>query len=128
MTAAKTLVLVVDDYEDNRLMYAEYLEFCGYRVETAVDGHGAIDKARRLLPAVIAMDMSLPLLDGWEATRILKADVATRSIVIIAVTGHSEAMHIARAKVVGCDHFLTKPFLPQALAKLIEDSLVLLLR
>ena len=77
--SSKPLVLVVDDYQDAREMYAEYLEFSGFRVEQATNGAEALDKAFALLPDVILMDLSLPIIDGWEATRRLKGDERTRT-------------------------------------------------
>lgn len=106
-------VLVVDDIPDNREMYIEYLRFAGFRVTGAEDGASALEAARTHRPAVILMDMSLPGVDGWEATRILKADPETRHIHIIAVTGHADPASRARALSVGCDAFLAKPTLPE---------------
>ncbi|HLM46046.1 MAG TPA: response regulator, partial [Myxococcaceae bacterium] len=71
------LVLIVDDYQDAREMYAEYLEFSGFRVAEARNGAEAVEKAFALRPSVILMDLSLPVMDGWEATRRLKADART---------------------------------------------------
>src|SRR4051812_7019627 len=85
---ATPLVLVVDDFPDNRDMYMQYLEFCGMRVAEAQNGHEALQQAFELLPDLIVMDLSLPGLDGWEATRRLKADARTRAIPVIALTGH----------------------------------------
>jgi two-component system cell cycle response regulator DivK len=115
--SAQPLVLVVDDYEDTRFLYSEYLEFAGFRTSTAVNGAEAITKAREEHPAVIAMDLSMPDMDGWEATRRLKADASTRGICIIALTGHAEAMFVESAKKAGCDHFLAKPCLPEDLMR-----------
>ena len=102
------LVLVVDDFEDNRAMYVEYLEFHGFRVAEAVNGEEAIAQTRSLQPAVIVMDLSLPVVDGWEATRQLKADPATKHIIIIALTGHAEPSHARNAHDAGCDEFVAK--------------------
>lgn len=110
------LVLVVDDFVDNREMYVEYLEHLGFRVLQASDGATAIATARAKRPSAIVMDLSLPGTDGWEATRVLKADPATRDIVIVVVTGHAEASSKARATEAGCDAFLTKPCLPADIA------------
>ena len=82
-------ILVVDDYEDNRQMYAELLAYAGYRVEQASDGAQAIATARRIMPHLIVMDLSLPVIDGWEATRRLKGDDRTRHIPVLALTGHA---------------------------------------
>ncbi len=81
------LVLVVDDFADAREMYGEYLKFCGFRVAEAQNGVEAIDKAKRLKPDLILMDLSMPVVDGWEATRRLKADASTKGIPVVALTG-----------------------------------------
>jgi CheY-like chemotaxis protein len=111
-TGPGPLVLIVDDFEDNREMYTQYLRFIGYRVAEAVDGHDALAKADSLHPDVIVMDLSLPGLDGWEATRRLKADARTRDIPVIALTGHALAGHAEGARDAGCDAFVTKPCIP----------------
>src|ERR671922_829464 len=85
------LVLVVEDYQDAREMYAAYLQFSGYRVAEAANGLEALEKTRELMPDVILMDLSLPKMDGWEATRRLKADRQTSHIPIVAVTAHALA-------------------------------------
>ena len=87
------LVLVVDDFEDNRAMYVEYLQFQGLRVAEAVNGEEAVERAIALLPAVIIMDLSLPVMDGWEATRRIKGDPRTKHIKVVALTGHAEPAH-----------------------------------
>jgi CheY-like chemotaxis protein len=117
------VVLVVDDFVDNREMYGEYLEHVGFRVLEAADGATAIAVARAERPAVIVMDLSLPGIDGWEATRILKDDPATRDIVIVALTGHAEAMSKARALEAGCDLFVAKPCLPADVAEHVTRAL-----
>jgi two-component system, cell cycle response regulator DivK len=111
----KPLVLVVDDYQDAREMYAEYLEFSGFTVVEATNGAEAIAKATELVPDVILMDLSLPVMDGWEATRRLKSDDRTKAIPVVALTGHALAGHSEGAKKAGCDAFVTKPCLPDAL-------------
>jgi CheY-like chemotaxis protein len=108
-------VMVVDDFPDNLEMYAAYLRFEGLRVLEAANGLEALDRAIAELPAVIVMDLSLPGLDGWEATRRLKADPRTKRIPILALTGHALAGSSERAREAGCDAFLTKPCLPEAL-------------
>jgi CheY-like chemotaxis protein len=113
--AGGALVLLVDDYADNREAYALYLRHKGYRVEEAEDGHQALDKAFRLVPDLIVMDLSLPGLDGWEATRTLKQDGRTRSIPIIALTGHALEGQSETAREAGCDAFITKPCEPSTL-------------
>jgi CheY-like chemotaxis protein len=121
--AGGALVLIVDDFEDNRDMYASYLEFAGYRTAQAADGQEALDKAFKLKPAVIIMDLSLPGMDGWEATRRLKKDERTKSIPVVALTGHALAGHSKGAKDAGCDAFVTKPCLPEDLVREIKRIL-----
>lgn len=121
--AGGPLVLIVDDFEDNRDMYASYLEFAGYRTAQAADGQEALDKAFKLRPSVIIMDLSLPGMDGWEATRRLKKDERTRSIPVVALTGHALAGHSKGAKDAGCDAFVTKPCLPEDLVREIKRIL-----
>jgi CheY-like chemotaxis protein len=118
---ASPLVLVVDDFEDNRAMYAEYLSYSGYSVEQAADGEEAVKLAQNLLPDIVVMDLSLPIMDGWEATRRLKADERTRRIPVIALTGHALASHSRGAREAGCDAFLAKPCLPEKLVEKVEE-------
>jgi two-component system, cell cycle response regulator DivK len=117
------LVLVVDDFEDNRAMYAVYLTYCGYEVAEAADGGEAVEVARERMPDAIVMDLSLPVMDGWEATRRLKADERTRHIPIIALTGHALAGHSRGAREAGCDAFLAKPCLPELLVDKVQELL-----
>ncbi len=123
MTAAAPLILVVDDFLDNRQMYAEYLAFSGLRVEEAENGHEALEKAFAMLPDLIVMDLSLPGIDGWEATRRLKADARTKRIPVIALTGHALAGHSKGAMDAGCDAFITKPCLPERLLEEVRRTL-----
>jgi two-component system cell cycle response regulator DivK len=120
------VVLVVDDFPDNREMYGEYLEHLGYRVLEAADGQTAIDIARQEKPAAIVMDLSLPVVDGWQATRVLKNDPETANIQIVVLTGHAEPASRQRALDAGCDEFMAKPCLPADLAdtikKLLDDA------
>jgi len=109
------LILVVDDYQDAREMYAEYLQYSGFRVAEARNGNEAVTQARSLKPDLILMDLSLPGMDGWEATRVLKADEETRRIPIVALTGHALAGASEGARKAGCDSFVTKPCLPDDL-------------
>ena len=109
------LILVVDDYQDAREMYAEYLQFSGFRVAEARNGNEAVEQAFALKPDLILMDLSLPGMDGWEATRRLKADDATKHIPIVALTGHALAGASEGARKAGCDSFVTKPCLPDDL-------------
>ena len=117
------VVLVVDDFPDNREMYGEYLEHLGFRILEAADGQTAIDIAREKMPAAIVMDLSLPVVDGWEATRVLKTDPATANILIVVLTGHAEPASRQRALDAGCDEFMAKPCLPADLADKIKKLL-----
>jgi two-component system, cell cycle response regulator DivK len=108
------LILVVDDYQDAREMYAEYLQFSGFRVAEARNGNEAVAQAFSLRPDLI-MDLSLPGMDGWEATRVLKADERTKHIPVVALTGHALAGASEGARKAGCDSFVTKPCLPDDL-------------
>src|SRR5688572_27471849 len=120
---AQPLVLVVEDYQDAREMYAAYLSFSGYRVAEATNGFEAIEKTIELMPDIILMDLALPRMDGWEATRRLKLDERTRHIPIVALTGHALAGFAEGAKQAGCDAFVTKPCLPDALVAEIQRML-----
>jgi CheY-like chemotaxis protein len=117
------LVLVVEDYQDAREMYTAYLQFSGFDVAEAGNGLEAIEKAQELLPDIVLMDLALPRMDGWEATRRLKSDARTRHIPIVALTGHALAGHAEGAREAGCDAFVTKPCLPDALVAEIKRLL-----
>jgi len=116
-------VLVVDDFEDNRAMYAEFLRYSGFDVTEASDGAEAIEKATALRPDVVIMDLSLPIVDGWEATRRLKAEPKTRDIPIVALTGHALEGHSQGAREAGCNRFLAKPCLPETLLETLRELL-----
>ena len=120
---AGPLVLVVEDYQDAREMYAAYLQFSGFQVAEATDGVEAIEKTLELMPDIILMDLALPKMDGWEATRRLKMDERTRHIPVVALTGHALAGHAEGARQAGCDAFVTKPCLPDALVAEIQRML-----
>jgi CheY-like chemotaxis protein len=117
------LVLLVEDYQDARDMYADYLRFAGFRVAEAGNGIDALEQARALLPDIVLMDLSLPRLDGWEATRRLKADPRTKHIPILVLTGHAQADDAEGARRAGCDAFLAKPCLPDVVASRLEAVL-----
>jgi CheY-like chemotaxis protein len=116
-------VLVVDDYQDNCELYAEYLDIAGFEVATASDGQEAVATAREQVPDAILMDLSLPLMDGWQAIRLLKQDPKTRDIKVVALSGHAMPSHEQRARDAGCDGFIAKPCLPET----VEDKLRALL-
>lgn len=114
-----TTILIVEDNEMNRDMLSRRLERRGYRVLIAIDGETGIDAARSGTPDLILMDMSLPVVDGWEATRRLKSDPALRHIPVIALTAHAMADDRDNALAAGCDDYDTKPIeLPRLLAKI----------
>jgi len=118
-----TKILLVEDNEMNRDMLSRRLIRRGYEVVVAVDGREGVTKAQAEAPALILMDMSLPVLDGWEATQELRADPATRSIPVIALTAHAMAGDRERALAVGCDDFDTKPIELERLLGKIEALL-----
>jgi len=102
-------ILLVEDNEMNRDMLSRRLTRGGYEVITAVDGRHGIATARSEGPDLILMDMSLPEIDGWEATRLLKLDEATRHIPVIALTAHAMVSDRCKALEAGCDDYDTKP-------------------
>lgn len=112
-------ILLVEDNEMNRDMLSRRLQRKGFQVIIAVDGAQGVAMAQADAPDLILMDMSLPVLDGWEATRQLKASAPTRSIPIIALTAHAMSGDQERALQAGCDHYDTKPIeLPRLLEKI----------
>jgi len=114
-----TTILIVEDNEMNRDMLSRRLERKGYKVLIAVDGEKGIEVARVNLPDLILMDMSLPVVDGWEATRRLKANDRLKHIPVIALTAHAMANDRDKAIEAGCDDYDTKPIeLPRLLAKM----------
>src|SRR6187397_213352 len=112
-------ILLVEDNELNRDMLSRRLERKGYSVAMAVDGQQGVEMAASEAPDLILMDMSLPVLDGWEATRRIKTDERTRHIPIIALTAHAMQGDEVKAKEAGCDDYDTKPVeLPRLLDKI----------
>ena len=112
-------ILLVEDNEANRDMLSRRLARQGFEVTIAVDGGEGVEIAQRDLPDLILMDMSLPVLNGWEATRVLKADSATKAIPVIALTAHAMAGDREQAMEAGCDDYDTKPVeLPRLLEKI----------
>ncbi|MCB1865001.1 MAG: response regulator [Chromatiales bacterium] len=116
-------ILLVEDNEMNRDMLSRRLERKGHEVVMAVDGQQGIDLAQSIAPDVVLMDMSLPVVDGWEATRRLRADPATAGLRIIALTAHAMAEDREKALAAGCDDYDTKPI---ELKRLLEkiDKLI----
>ncbi len=112
-------ILLVEDNEMNRDMLSRRLERKGYQVVLAVDGQSGVEIAQAERPDLVLMDMSLPVLDGWEATRRLKADAATQRIPVIALTAHAMSSDREKALEAGCDDYDTKPVeLPRLLGKI----------
>ncbi|MCY2955642.1 MAG: response regulator [Planctomycetota bacterium] len=118
-------ILLVEDNEMNRDMLSRRLARKGYEVVIAVDGGEGIAKARSEAPALVLMDMSLPVVDGWEATRILKADPATQNIPIIGLTAHAMSGDREKCIAAGCDDYDTKPV---EILRLLEKMQVQLVR
>jgi CheY-like chemotaxis protein len=116
------LVLIADDNEDARDMYGAYLSYAGFRVATAIDGADAIEIARREHPAVILMDATMPVLDGWAAIEQLNKDVQLRHIPVLMLTAHVFPEHEERARQLGAG-FLRKPCLPDDLLQAVRSVL-----
>jgi len=115
MERLKPLVLLVEDQSELREMYVQQLELSGFDVIQAGNGADALTHTAAHCPDVVLMDLSLPILDGWEATRRLKNDARTAHIPVVALTAHDESGELQRATSVGCDWFVPKPCPPDAL-------------
>jgi two-component system cell cycle response regulator DivK len=112
-------ILLVEDNEMNRDMLSRRLQRRGYQVVLALDGQSGVEMTQSQAPDLVLMDMSLPVLDGWEAARRLKADATTRHIPVIALTAHAMSSDREKALEAGCDDYDTKPVeLPRLLAKI----------
>ena len=120
MSDSSKTVLLVEDNEDNRTVYRTILEHFGYEVIEARNGEDGVRIAREDRPDLILMDISIPLIDGWEATKILKAAPETSTIPIIALTAHALATDRAKAQEVGCDGYLAKPCEPRRVVAEVE--------
>lgn len=116
-------ILLVEDNADNRLIYRTVLEHVGYSVLEAADGERALHLAREERPDLILMDVSIPKIDGYTATRELKADPATAHIPIIALTAHALAEDEQRARDAGCDGYIAKPAEPKAVLRHVQEHL-----
>ena len=112
----KPFVLVVDDDYDNRVIYTAGLRFVGFRVEAVGDAATALRRAREGQPSAIVMDLSMPVVDGFEAIRRLRRDVQTRGIGVVALTAFTSNENRARAKQAGADFFVSKPCTPMELS------------
>ena len=108
-------ILVIEDQEDNRAILRDLLTSAGFSVLEAVNGAEGVTKARSELPDLILMDIQMPVMDGYEATRRIKAEVATASIPIIAVTSYALSGDEVRAREAGCNGYVAKPFSPRQL-------------
>lgn len=116
-------ILLVEDNELNRDMLSRRLERKGYTVAVAVDGAEAVEKSRSATPDLILMDMNIPIIDGWEATRRIKANADTAGIPLIALTAHAMAGDREKALTAGCDEYETKPVEFARLLEKIEEFL-----
>jgi len=106
------LVLVVEDYPETQEIYREFLTFSGFRVALASTGQEAVDKARELCPDIILMDLSLPGMDGWEATREIRKDPRLQAASIVVLSGHARPGMDEVARRAGCTAFIAKPCSP----------------
>lgn len=118
-----TKILLVEDNEMNRDMLARRLTRRGYEVVVAIDGQAGVDMAKSESPDLILMDLSLPIMDGWTATTVIKADEATSNIPVIALTAHAMTGDREKALEAGCDEFDTKPVELKRLLGKIEHLL-----
>jgi CheY-like chemotaxis protein len=123
MAGERPLILVVDDAADARLMYTTYLKHHGFPVIEATDGEEAVRQAQEHMPALVLMDLGLPRVDGWEATRRIKTDERTRQIHVLAISGHAVPESVQRAKDAGVDAFFKKPCLPPTVLEKIREML-----
>ncbi len=116
-------ILVVEDTEDNRRIIRDLLTSAGYELIEATDGAAGVAAAMSEIPDLVLMDIQLPVLDGYEATRRIKADPATRHIPIIAVTSYALSGDEAKARAAGCDGYVAKPFSPRQLLAMVRAHL-----
>lgn len=121
--AESHLILVAEDNEDNRIIAVTILRHFGYRVIEAETGAAAMALARAERPSLILMDVGMPDIDGWTATRTLKDDEHTRSIIIVAFTAHALPSDRQHAIDAGCDGYLAKPIDPMRLVREVEQAL-----
>jgi two-component system cell cycle response regulator DivK len=117
------LILVVEDQEDNRQILRDMLLAADYEIVEAVNGEEALAAVAKQRPDLILMDIQIPIIDGYEATRRIKADPALRSIPIIAVTSHALSGGEEKARAAGCDDFVPKPYSPRQLLAKVRQYL-----
>lgn len=120
---SRPLILLVEDQADLRQLYAQHLIMSGFDVIEAENGEDAIARTSSLAPDVVLMDLSLPVIDGWEATRRLKGDARTAHIPVVALTAHDGSGELQRATRAGCDWFVPKPCPPDALVTEVRRML-----
>jgi two-component system cell cycle response regulator DivK len=119
----KQRILVIEDTEDNRQILRDLLSSAGYEIIEAMDGESGVSMAAKEIPDLILMDIQLPVIDGYEATRRLKADPATRHIPVVAVTSYALVGDEAKAREAGCDGYVAKPFSPRHLLETVREFL-----
>jgi two-component system, cell cycle response regulator DivK len=116
-------ILVVEDQEDNRQILRDLLASAGYEMSEAENGEDALTEVAKQRPDLILMDIQLPIMDGYEATRRIKSDPKTRAIPIIVVTSYALSGDETKAREAGCDAYVTKPYSPRALLAKIKEFL-----
>jgi len=121
--APPATVLIVDDAADAQSLYGEYLEFCGFRVITAVDGLQGMAMAQLHGPDIILMDLAIPRVNGWDAIRQIRSNPRTRHIPVVAVSAHATGDEPTLAREAGADVCLTKPCVPSQVARAISALL-----
>ena len=121
--ASAPLILIVDDSPDSRMLYGEFLEFCGFRVITAENGETGVAAARAEWPNVILMDLAMPVVDGWEAIHRLREDPTTFATPIVALSASAFGDEAERAREAGADLCLSKPCLPSQVARVVRAML-----
>ena len=116
-------ILIVEDQEDNRMIMRDVLSAAGYELIEAVNGKDGVSRAQSDRPDLILMDVQMPVLDGYEATRQIKADPNLKSTPIIAVTSYALSGDEAKARAAGCDGYVSKPFSPRQLLARVREYL-----
>jgi two-component system cell cycle response regulator DivK len=116
-------ILVVEDQEDNRQILRDLLSSAGYEMTEASDGEAGVEAAKQQRPDLILMDIQLPLMDGYEATRRIKADPELKDIPIVVVTSYALSGDDGKARAAGCDAYVTKPYSPRQLLAKIKEFL-----
>lgn len=116
-------ILLVEDNPDNAAVYRVMMEFLGYTVVEAGDGERGVQLAREIRPDLIIMDMGIPKLNGWDATRMLKADPATATIPVLALTAYALPGDEEMCRAAGCDEYMSKPAGPQVVGERVRRLL-----